>query len=292
MRIPRRRPIYPWEDNDPIYFGTDYDWDMKFDGTSLAISKGSDLAFQFRLSGDDSYFYGQDTSGDDLHIHTNSADAYPKISMYGNSFVRIYHPAGQSITLYDAATAYLKTTYSSNFTTIAGGAVSGDKLGIKCNSVDAYPYIAFRGNDDTDLYLYAGSNFDIHEGETQFFRVNRSGSSFVTDLTTGAAYKTSWSTSTSTANIIGHEIDVSTNLTMGTNFGVTGLKITTIAANGSGESYGIDVSGVPDTEITLKYTKTGDTVTADPQTDAANHWIKGDEGGTAYYIPCYTVDGA
>ena len=44
----------------------------------------------------------------------------------------------------------------------------------------------------------------------------------------------------------------------------------------------------------IEYIKTTDVVTADPTTDAPNHWlqVKENAGATDYYIPVYTIDGA
>jgi len=175
---------------------------------------------------------------------------------------------------------------------IYGGDGAGDDLNLCANSSDTYPYIELLGAAAPVMHLHSGTNWLIQEQDTTFFTFNRSGSSYLTDVTTGNAMKYSWSAKTSTGNLVVHELDGSTNLTMGVNFGVTGLKIAVKAANGAGESYGIDVSGVPNTETTLKYLNTADAVTATVGTDAPNNWIKCAVGATAYYIPCYTVDGA
>ena len=60
--------------------------------------------------------------------------------------------------------------------------------------------------------------------------------------------------------------------------GIAGLLSSTVAA------------GSP----AIEYIKTTDVVTADPTTDAPNHWlqVKENAGATDYYIPVYTIDGA
>ena len=62
MRIPRRRPIYPWGDNDKLYFGTGSDYAIYFDGTAFRIDRGTTKALYIN---DDETYLG-DGAGDNI----------------------------------------------------------------------------------------------------------------------------------------------------------------------------------------------------------------------------------
>lgn len=230
MRTPRALPVYPWGDNEKLYFGDDKDVAMYWDGTYFKIAPATGNTLTIKWSGDDTYIYGGFLTTQDLYLYANVTDLYPFIYIYGNDAIRMAVPAGKRLELY--------------------------------------------------------------EGTTEFIRFDHSGSWIKSDKTAGNAIKLDWVPKTTTGNVVGLEIDASTNLTMGVNFGVTGLKIAVKAANGAGESYGVDLSGVPNTEITAKLLNTADAVTAIVGTHAPASWIKIQVGATAYYIPYWTVDGA
>lgn len=221
MRTPRALPVYPWGDNEIIYFGDGSDAEIYYDGSNFILTSDTGLTLEV---------------GNDEEILCTEG---------GNVFLQLDHAADDTF--------------------LRGGDAAGDDLKISANSSDDYPA----------LWLSGGSDIQ--------YRTNRP---------TGTIFYYRWGEAvTSTGNILATHINAADDLTMGVNFGVTGLKIDVKAANGAGESYGIDVSGVPNTETTLKYLNTADAVTADPMTDAPNNWIKGAIGATAYYVPCYTVDG-
>ena len=230
MRTPRALPVYPWGDNEKLYFGDGNDYCIYYDGTNFLIDSGTH----------------------EMEI--------------------------------DLATATKCKIY--------GGLASGDDIEIHPNATDALPYLAMDGNGDVRLYLKASSGFLIIDAAEPIGRIDNEGTYFVSGHTTGYGLKVNYRAITTTGNIDGLEINATTGLTMGVNFGVTGLKIAVATANGLGESYGIDVSGVPNTETTLKYLNTADAVTATVGTDAPNNWIKCAIGATAYYIACWTVNGA
>ena len=96
MRIPRRLPIYPWNDNEPIYFGTGSDVAMYWDGTYLRFD-GSTSEILFRLStAGVSYFYGGTVAGDDLYLRANTVDAMPYIQLMGSGSLILGGVAGYS----------------------------------------------------------------------------------------------------------------------------------------------------------------------------------------------------
>ena len=86
MRIPRRLPIYPWNDNEPIYFGTGSDYSMYFNGTNFRLD-GPAGEFQINMAtAAITRIYGGVTAADDLYIYPNSAVAstYMKINGAGS----------------------------------------------------------------------------------------------------------------------------------------------------------------------------------------------------------------
>lgn len=275
MKIPRGLPVYPWGDNEYQYFGDGSDAAIYFDGTDLKINPkvvGSgkvDFLGDVTLPADNRKLYFG--ASDDVYISFNA------------SHLQITGSNAELIVDLEAA----------GIATLKGGLTTGDDLVLRANEADTYPSFKLFGDSYAQILLTSGEPLKLFNETSQFISFGPDKIWNKVNLTTGDANKLSWvSPTTTTDNIVGYYIDASSNLTMGTNKGVTGLKIDVKAANGSGQSYGIDVSGVPNTEVTIKYLNTGDTVTADPTSDAPNNWIKGMIATTAYYIPCYTIDGS
>lgn len=214
-------PRTDFSDNEELYFGTDKDFSLLFDGTRFVVKKGAVKALQI--------------------------------------------------------------DYGSNITTIYGGVTLGDDLILRANSNDDYPFIKLFGANEARVQLGGSYSFKIYEGATPFANFNYSGSTFITDSKTGNLMKFSYATGTTTGNIVGHEIDVSTNLTMGANLGATGLKINVKAPNGSGKSQGIDLASLAVDFPVFKVV--ADAIT-NPGTLSGQIAII--VGATTYYIPYYT----
>lgn len=174
---------------------------------------------------------------------------------------------------------------------IYGGTVGTDDLELYANSDSSLCSLKLEGNSDIQFDGPEAVGYYFRESGALFAKIGRRDSYITFDYTAASSMKLSYSALTTTANITGLEVDATTNLTMGANLGATGLKIAVKAANGAGESYGIDLSGVPDTETTFKLLNTADVVTATVGTDAPANWIKCAIGATAYYLAAWTVDG-
>lgn len=72
------------------------------------------------------------------------------------------------------------------------------------------------------------------------------------NLTTGNGVIQAWPNAIlSTGNLVCHEIDGVTNVTMGVNFGVTGIKVDVKGPNGIGKSYPIDLNVDGDQKMTV-----------------------------------------
>lgn len=262
-RLASRLPRYPigttgvtdvinLEDNERINFGDSNDYYIYFDGTDFLIDSGTHSLEIDLATAGSSIIYGGNASGDRLKLYANSVDAYSALFL-SKDYASINLAAGNSL-----------------FVTIGGsdvGKLTGDASYF---ILQAHP-----ANRGVKL-LTTGTAVILNSTVTP----------------TGDAAKIGWNVVTSTGNIVGLEIDASTNLTMGVNFGVTGLKIAVKAANGVGESYGIDLSGVPNSEITAKLLNTADATTYTVGIDAQAGSIKIQVGATAYYMPYWTVDGA
>lgn len=166
---------------------------------------------------------------------------------------------------------------------IYGGTAATDDLYLMANTASSLPRIVLHGNNDVLFYGPEAVSYYFYEAGTVFGLIGRRTSYITFDYTADPAMKFSWSTLTTTADITGLTIDASTNLTMGTNFGATGLKINVKAPDGTGKSVGIDLSALAVDFPTLK-------VVADAITTAGtlSGQIAIDIGGTVYYLEYFT----
>jgi len=113
MRIPRRLPIYPWNDNEPIYFGTGSDVAMYWDGTYFCMDGlNAELRISFATAGITN-LYGGIASGDDLCIYCNAVDAQSYLKLFGNGSLWLAVASGGVISLYNGTTAFLDLRYVS-----------------------------------------------------------------------------------------------------------------------------------------------------------------------------------
>jgi len=88
-RTPRALPVYPWGDNERLYFGDGSDYYIYFDGTDFLIDSGThsleiDLATAGRTT-----IYGGDTAGDDFYIYANIADATNSLELLGGNDTKL-----------------------------------------------------------------------------------------------------------------------------------------------------------------------------------------------------------
>jgi len=143
---------------------------------------------------------------------------------------------------------YFNTNANHN---IYGGTTSGNDLFIYANSTDSYPVLGLYGNSNAGFNVPNGNNFYVTVAGSSTWDLGKTTSYYLTGQTTGSAFKTHWQTTTTTNDVVGQEIDASTNLTFGANKGSTGLKITGKVANGTGTSYGIDIQGDAEKAINI-----------------------------------------
>lgn len=275
-RLPRRLPQYPlgtsgvtdvahWEDNEYFYFGTGDDAILYYDGTDFKIDPDAVGSGKLDVLGDISL------PSDTGKIYFGASDDY-HITFDGTNFLIDSGTHEMIIGLDTAGTGKL----------YLGGA-SVDIGEIYANIVDTLPMIRIRGGGYVTVDLKGGGSFKVKDAGTEFIRMAQSGTWFLTDAAADDAFKLSWASETTTDDIIGVEIDASTNLTMGTNKGATGLKIDVKAPNGSGHSRAVDVSSLAVDFPVLK-------VVADAITNPGtlSGQIAIDVGDTVYYIPYYT----
>jgi len=123
MRIPRRKPVYPFGDNDALYFGTSSDVAMYWDGTQFIMDSAGDIRLD---ATGDTYFFDTGTqalkvgyaanvttleggavSGDILDIKASSADAYPVIKLTGAAGMGFYHAVGQGFQFFEGTDYYM-----------------------------------------------------------------------------------------------------------------------------------------------------------------------------------------
>jgi hypothetical protein len=181
----------------------------------------------------------------------------------------------------------LKINFVANTTKIYLGDSANDTGFVYANSSDAYPNIQMWGGHGSYYRVKAGYAHNFREDDTDFFVLNRSGSVYTTDAGATDAFLLSYSTLTTTGNITGFKLDVNTNITVGTNFGVIALKAYAAAPNGSGKSYAIDTSG-SDAGITghIKFGTIGSAIT-NPGTLSAE--VPVEYNGTVYYVELFTA---
>lgn len=166
MRIPNRKPIYPFGDNDALYFGTSYDVGVYWNGTYLVfdpVAAGAENIL-FGFAAGKSTIYGGSNAGDDLRLRANTSDGISFIELYGNGLIIIN--TANTIQFKDSGIEMCELSFAANVTTIHGGATSGDDLELEANSTDAGAAIILEGNGDVALNPKAGSyvKFGTHVG--------------------------------------------------------------------------------------------------------------------------------
>lgn len=175
-------------------------------------------------------------------------------------------------------------------TWLSGGTAATDDLILTASNARAWlaggvTGVCFYGNDTIEFDHPTGKHIAVLSGSSvDYHRIGYSITSFhLSTVATGNNTKISWGTQTTSGNVVGLELDASTNLTMGTNLGATGLKINVRAPNGAGKSVGIDLSSLAVDFPVLK-------VVADAITTAGtlSGQIAIDIGGTVYYLEYFT----
>lgn len=218
-----------------------------------------------------------------------------------------------------AGTECLRLSYAANVVTLQGDQTAGDDLVILANGINSYPKIVLNGAGAIDIYEQAAIN--LYTSATAYGQLSKSGNDLklaasVTNggiqlvpngtggiilstgmLTTGPAFAFKYPSSvTTTGNLIVADIDAKTNVTNGTNYGVTALKLHTAAKNGSGVSVALDLSDMTSTDNTLKVIATTTSHTQIFATGNTFHALRVPDayiqvliGSTAYYIPAWTT---
>jgi len=244
MRTPRALPVYPWGDSEKLYFGDGSDYAIYFDGTNFLIDSGTHKIKLDLATAGEGKIYGGLSTGDALSLYANATDAYPWIDILGNGDIEIRSKSD----IYFTSSA----NYSFQFRYINPDCI----------------ITSLAANKNLVMLAKGTGRIDFRSANT-----------------TGSDVKVSYpSAITTTGNIIGHEIDASTNLTMGVNLGATGLKINVIAPNGSGVSRGIDLSS-----LAVDFPVFG--VVSDPGNTAGTltGQIAIEVAGTTYYLYYYTT---
>lgn len=166
MRLPKRLPIYPFGDNEQLYFGWSNDVGMYWDGTNLIFNPlvGPNMTLHFAAA--DTSIYGGTTAGDDLHLYANTIDAQPYIWLAGGSDVYIVAKAARTTYFSFGVATGLQMTYAANVSTLRGGGAAGDDLTLDANTTDAGATINLEGGGDVALTPTAGSfvKFGTHVG--------------------------------------------------------------------------------------------------------------------------------
>lgn len=172
-RLGTRLPVYPvgttgvtdvinLEDNEKINFGSSDDVAVYWDGTRFVLNPASGETASFEFGSGETILRGGDSAGDDLTLLANTSNFQAALYLRGGANIDCYFASGSYFTLNDGTTECLKVTYSSNVTTLSGGAVSGDDLVLKASTADASPKIELKGND---VILFTGTlSFGTHTG--------------------------------------------------------------------------------------------------------------------------------
>lgn len=103
-------PRSKFEDGEKLYFGTDEDFSLYFEGSSLKIATDTTEIFKFSYSSNVSYLRGAGVAGDDLYFYANSGEDRPGMFFYGGAQVELACASGSSIILKDNTTQIIKFT--------------------------------------------------------------------------------------------------------------------------------------------------------------------------------------
>jgi len=101
-------------------------------------------------------------SGNDLYLKANSTDAYPLIKLEGNTYIILHTKTDTIFKQITTQTAHI--SYAANVTTLSGGAITGDNLVLKANTVNTYPFISLDGL--SRILASAYNQFDWSFGAT------------------------------------------------------------------------------------------------------------------------------
>lgn len=126
--------------------------------------------FEFRYHNNSGRIYGPATSGEDLHIYSNSADSKPSILMYGLSGITFNATLGYKepfMFTHDGA-QLLIISGTATQTVVAGQGSSGDDFKILTNTNQTTPYIYLNGGAELDLV--AGTDIRFWKDQDQAFK--------------------------------------------------------------------------------------------------------------------------
>lgn len=91
---------------------------------------------------------------------------YPQIHLDNTGYLTLNFKSGQYASIFAAGTAAVRFQYAGNISTISGGVVTGDDLKLKCNTIDARPFINLYGGAGTLIDQTAGSALEVADGGT------------------------------------------------------------------------------------------------------------------------------
>jgi hypothetical protein len=113
---------------------------------------------------------GGHVTGDDLILKANDTDAYPLLTLEGNSVTRLRLKSGAGLYVYDEIALMAYLAYSGGYTYLKGGNTAGDSLDIRANFNDLYARINLEGNANIKNYFKSGSAFYLYADAVQAFK--------------------------------------------------------------------------------------------------------------------------
>ncbi|RLC68398.1 MAG: hypothetical protein DRH97_03250 [Chloroflexi bacterium] len=111
--------------------------------------------------------------GTAVQLHDITKATMGTISLASNGDISILAGTGDDISFYSGATRSGRIEYASNVTIVLGGAVTGDDLILKANTIDDRPYIALEG--DSRILLSANAQTDFSFGGSLMGRMKPGG---------------------------------------------------------------------------------------------------------------------
>lgn len=144
-------------------------------GEEFKLFDGTEQALIVELNGTVTTLAGGADAGDRLKVKCNSSNGLPYINLFGNATIDNHVAAGNAFRVFDNITEALSVTYAANVTTVEGGAVTGDDLILKSNSIDTYSKILIEGAGAIRYYSDAGSYHAFYEGALKFLSLYEDG---------------------------------------------------------------------------------------------------------------------
>lgn len=183
---------------------------------------------------------GISTDVAEFQFQTNTSAAVSAPFSILNDVYSVASPYSQIVlTGVSGAVTYLRqgTTYSYFY----GGDTSGDSLEFYSNTSDAACYLKMTGNAGMSMNIASGAIYGLSEAAGSLFTLSRTAVYVELNPASGTCWQQYANTPITTiGNLVYNSIDASSNYTMGTDFGITALKLIAKTANGAGHSYILD----------------------------------------------------